>query len=75
MPHQIRVQIEHIMVLKVAVASMKSKSSSFCIKQIAAQKLMKKRIYSVSPPPPPPCFNDPKLQFICCYTARYYVRK
>ena len=31
-------------------------------------------IYSV-PPPPPSVFYDPQLQIICCYIARYYVRK
>ena len=24
---------------------------------------------------PPPVFYDPQLQIICCYIARYYVRK
>ena len=32
----------------------------------------KKGIYSVSPPS---VFYDPQLQIICCYIARYYVRK
>ena len=26
-------------------------------------------------PPPPPSFYDPQLQIICCYIARYYLRK
>ena len=27
------------------------------------------------PPPPPPRFFTPQLQIICCYLARYYVKK
>ena len=51
---------------------LQTKNSQALVKMADMPKYKNFRIYSVSAPS---VVYDPQLQIICCYIARYYVRK